>query len=103
MQEINQIGSRNNVPVVAKGFGGRTVIHFGASELNDNYEDVVHTWNKDYHFKCYHKAYEKGLFAFLMPLTICPEPITITPAHDRSDIDKALNIFEIIIKTTNYR
>lgn len=103
MSQINEIGARNHVPLISKGFGGRIVIHFGATELKDNYEDVVRTWNREYHMKCYHQAYENGLFSFLMPLSICSEPITITPAHERSDIDKTLDIFETILKKTNYR
>lgn len=103
IKNINEIGARRNVPVIAKGFGGRTVIHFGVDKVNDNYENVVNTWNKDYHYKCFQKAYEKGLYSFLMPLAICPEPITITPAHDRADIDKALEIFDDIIKNTEYK
>ena len=102
ISQISEIGKRNHVPVVAKGWGGRTVIHLGADHLDDNYENVVNTWNKDYHFKCYHKAYEKGLYGFLMPLDICPEPITITPAHSREDLDRALDIFDTILKTTQY-
>jgi glutamate-1-semialdehyde 2,1-aminomutase len=82
----------------AKGYGGRMVIYFGSEQMDDNYEYIVKHWDKETHMKCYLEAYKRGLYGFLMPLKICPEPICLTPAHTIDDINLTLNIFEDIVK-----
>lgn len=100
INEINKIFNRLGVEGCAKGYGGRMTIYFGSNSLEDNYEYIVKNWNKKLHMTCYKKAYDAGLYGFLMPLTICPEPICLTPAHKLDDINETLNIFESILKNS---
>ncbi|MGG4551380.1 aspartate aminotransferase family protein [Paenibacillus humicus] len=99
---VKEIFSHHGVPGFANGYAGRIVIHIGTNEPCNNFRDVVNTWNKTYHLKCYEQAYNKKLYAFLLPLLVCPEPITITPIHTREDINETLNILESIIRNTPY-
>lgn len=100
IKSIIDIFNSSGVTGTAKGYGGRTVIYFGSDHMEDNYEFVVKYWDKKTHIKCYLEAYERGLYGFLMPLKICPEPVCLTPAHSIDDINYTLNIFEDIVRTT---
>ncbi len=93
-----EILTRNGIKGVIQSYGGRTVIHFGTDNPIHNFRDTVTTWDKKFHLKCYEKTMANGLYAFLLPLLVCPEPLCITPSHTFEDIDQTLNIFEDIIK-----
>src|SRR5690606_5143214 len=99
---VKEIFSHHSVPGFANGYAGRIVIHIGTNEPCNNFSAVVNTCNKTYHLKCYEQAYNKKLYAFLLPLLVCSEPITITPIHTREDINETLNILESIIRNTPY-
>jgi len=98
ISSVKDIFSNYGVKGTAKGYGGRTVIYFGSDYLEDNYEYIVKHWDKEYNLRCYQEAYRRGLYGFLMPLRICPEPVCLTPAHSKEDVDETLNILEDIVK-----
>jgi glutamate-1-semialdehyde 2,1-aminomutase len=101
---VRQIFGERGVPAYVEGFGGRIGIHIGSEQRPRNYREVVALWNGDYHRDCYRLAHEKhGLFGFLLPLTICPEPVTLSVAHDREALDETLNRLEDIVGTVPYR
>ncbi len=95
---------RHGVPAHVEGFGGRIGVHIGSEERPRNFRDVVACWNRDYHVACYRAAhYEKDLFGFLLPLGICPEPVTLSVAHDDAALDETLNRLEDIVRAIPYR
>jgi len=99
-----QLFERYKIPAYVEGFGGRIGIHIGTESRPRNFREVVNTWNQSFHLACYRKAfYEKGLFGFLLPLTICPEPITLSIAHTDNDINETLNRFEDILQNIPYK
>jgi glutamate-1-semialdehyde 2,1-aminomutase len=96
--------AEHGVPAYVEGFGGRIGIHIGSEERPRNYQEVVEWWNRDYHEACYRIAHEKKqLFGFLLPLSICPEPVTLSVAHDQAVLDETLNRLEDIVTTVPYR
>lgn len=103
INQINMLIKRYGIKGFADGYAGRIVTHFGFDEKIQSYRQSVDSWNKEFNNKCYKAAYEKGLYGFFLPLGICPEPITITPMHKKSDIDETLEILESIFKCTPYR
>jgi glutamate-1-semialdehyde 2,1-aminomutase len=101
---VRQIFGERGVPAYVEGFGGRIGIHIGSEERPCNYREVVRLWNGDYHRECYRLAHEKhGLFGFLLPLTICPEPVTLSVVHDRTALDSTLNRLSDIVGAIPYR
>jgi glutamate-1-semialdehyde 2,1-aminomutase len=100
---VNAVFERNGVVGHAQGYGGRIVIHFGSEKPIRSFRDAVETWNKDYHMACYKKVYKEGLYSFLLPLLVCPEPLTITPVHTESEINETLNILESTVKSIPYK
>ncbi|ALA69237.1 hypothetical protein GT50_02825 [Geobacillus stearothermophilus 10] len=99
---IRELFLRYGVKGYVEGIGGRISIHFGTEKRLRNYRQVVETWNKNYHLKCYQKAFEKKLYAFLLPLGPCPEPISLSYAHQKADVEETLNIFESILRCIPY-
>lgn len=102
VKKTNELFAKYHVKGFATGYAGRIVIHFGSDKPLTNFRDAVTTWNKEYHVQCYEQAYKRGLYAFLLPLLVCPEPITITPVHTPEDLNETLNILESIVKNTPY-
>lgn len=93
-----------NVPAYVEGYGGRIGIFLGSETRPRNFREVVKIWNRDFHVACYRKAYyEKGLFGFLLPLGVCPEPITLSAVHTPQLIDETLNRLEDILKEVPYQ
>ncbi|MGX7394457.1 aspartate aminotransferase family protein [Carnobacterium mobile] len=97
IKNVNEILNRKKVEGIARGYGGRVSIHFGTTELQDNYESVIKTWDKEKHMRVYDEAFKNKLYGFLLPLSRCPEPICITPIHTKEILDETLNIFEKIV------
>ena len=101
---VRRVLSERGVPAYVEGFGGRIGIHIGSEQRPRNYREVVQFWNGGYHRDCYRLAHEKhGLFGFLLPLTICPEPVTLSVAHDRATLDETLNRLADIVDAIPYR
>jgi glutamate-1-semialdehyde 2,1-aminomutase len=95
--------NKYNVPSYVEGYGGRMGIFFGMEERPRNYREIVSQWNEAFHLACYEKTYSKyGLFGFLLPLTTCPEPVTLSICHNQSILDETLSRFEDILKEVPY-
>ncbi|WP_412749768.1 aspartate aminotransferase family protein [Krasilnikovia sp. M28-CT-15] len=104
IEAVRGIFADRGVPAYVQGWGGRIGIHVGSEQRPRTYRDVVSLWNGDYHRRCYQLAHEKyRLFGFLLPLTICPEPVTLSLAHDRAALDQTLDRLDGILASTPYR
>lgn len=94
---------RFGVPAYVEGYGGRIGIYLGIEERPRTFRDVLRRWNRAFHVSCYREAYyRKGLFGFLLPLGICPEPVTLSAAHSEETIDETLNRLEDILRSIPY-
>ncbi|WP_088036570.1 aspartate aminotransferase family protein [Evansella clarkii] len=92
-----------SIPCKVQGKGGRIGIHFGLEFSPKNYRDIVENFNSEYTLACYRKAMdERNLFGFFLPLSNCPEPITLSLAHTEKDINETLTRVEDIFKSTPY-
>ena len=92
------------VPAYVEGWGGRIGIHIGSDQRPRNFRDVVQRWNGDFHRECYRMAHDRmGFFGFLLPLGPCPEPVTLSAAHDDAIVDETLTRFESILRAVPYR
>jgi glutamate-1-semialdehyde 2,1-aminomutase len=95
---------RYGVPAYVEGYGGRIGIFIGTEERPRNFREVVQRWNRPFHVACYREAYyRKGLYGFLLPLSVCPEPITLSAAHTSELINETLNRLEDILKALPYK
>lgn len=102
--ECDALFQRCNVPAYIEGYGGRIGIYLGIEQRPRNFREIREHWNEDFHLACYREAYEKkNLFGFLLPLTTCPEPVTMCIHHDENIIAETLNRLEDILKTIPYR
>jgi len=98
-----ELFERYKIPAYVEGYGGRIGIFLGAEERPRDFREVVQSWNRPFHVECYRKAYyEKGLFGFLLPLGVCPEPVTLSAVHTPELIDQTLNRLEDILKEVPY-
>ncbi|HMG05213.1 MAG TPA: aminotransferase class III-fold pyridoxal phosphate-dependent enzyme, partial [Chthoniobacterales bacterium] len=92
------------VPAYVEGYGGRIGVFLGLESRPRNFRDVVLGWNREFHIACYRDAYyRKRLFGFLLPLGICPEPITLSIAHNEEVIDETLTRLEDILRNVPYK
>lgn len=99
-----ELFGRYGVPAYVEGYGGRIGVFLGIEERPRNFREVVEGWNRPFHVACYREAYyRKGLFGFLLPLGVCPEPITLSYAHTDELIDETLNRLEDILRTVPYK
>lgn len=98
-----EIFERHGVPAYVDGYGGRIGVHLGSTERPRDFRTVVEQWNGDYHRACYRQTHDRGLFGFLLPLGICPEPITLSAMHDLASIEKSLQILDDVVAATPYR
>ncbi|HEU0097451.1 MAG TPA: aspartate aminotransferase family protein [Allosphingosinicella sp.] len=99
-----EVFRRNGVPAHVKGFGGRIGIHIGSEEEPRDFRDVLRCWNGAYHRSLYRWLHATGkLFGFLLPLGICPEPVTLSAVHSDEDLDETLDLLESAVRATPYR
>jgi len=95
---------RYGVPAYVEGYGGRIGIFLGLETRPRNFREIVSGWNQEFHIACYRDAYyRKGLFGFLLPLGICPEPVTLSIAHNEEIIDETLTRLEDILRNVPYK
>lgn len=91
-----------SIPGYVQGAGGRVGIHFGLSSQPTDYRQIIREWNGNFTVACFRKAFEKGLYGFFLPLSNCPEPITMSLAHTVEDIYETLNRVEDIFREIPY-
>jgi glutamate-1-semialdehyde 2,1-aminomutase len=91
-----------SIPAHVEGYGGRIGVHLGSDERPRSYRDAVAWWNADYHLSCYREMIKAGLYGFLLPLRVCPEPVTLSAAHTEADVDEALARAQDVFRRVPY-
>ncbi|WP_457786648.1 aspartate aminotransferase family protein [Geobacillus sp. Geo 8.1] len=103
VNEMTNLMNQYSIPGYVQGIGGRIGIHFGLREQPVDYRHIIRDWNKEFTVACFQKALlEKGLYGFFLPLSNCPEPITMCLSHTKEDIFETLNRVESIFKEIPY-
>ncbi|MCL6445560.1 MAG: aminotransferase class III-fold pyridoxal phosphate-dependent enzyme [Alicyclobacillus sp.] len=103
VNELTKLMEHYGIPGFVQGVGGRVGVHFGLSSKPIDYRHIIREWNREFTLACFRKAFlEKGLYGFFLPLSNCPEPITMSFAHTLEDIYETLNRVESIFKEVPY-
>lgn len=80
------------VPAYVEGYGGRVGVHIGSDVRPRTMAQVYESWDQDLHYAIYrHLATHSSLYGFLLPLRLCPEPVTLSLVHTEDDIDAAMD------------
>ncbi|ETS33440.1 hypothetical protein BB987_12470 [Photorhabdus temperata] len=90
IKNMREIFKQHNIPCHIDGYGGRVGVHIGSSVRPKTMKDIENT----YPVKFAHKLFrllstEYKLYGFLLPLTYCPEPVTLSALHTTEMIDSA--------------
>ena len=100
---LRELLARYRVPAYVEGWGGRIGVFLGIEERPRTFRDITRSWNREFHVACYREAYyRQGLYGFLLPLTTCPEPVTLSMAHGTELVDETLGRFEAILQAVPY-
>ncbi len=100
---LSGIFARHGIPCHIDGYGGRIGVHLGTSERPRLMRDIERTYPIDFSRKLFHMlSIEYRLYGFLMPLSYCPEPITLSATHTPEMIDDACERLESALNRIGY-
>jgi glutamate-1-semialdehyde 2,1-aminomutase len=99
---LRRVLAGRGVPAYVEGYGGRVGVFAGIEERPRDLRAICAEWNQDYHLAVYEALADQRLYGFMMPLSICPEAITICAAHTEADIDEALDRFDTVLASLPY-
>jgi len=101
---LRRVCEDRGVPAYVTGYGGRVGLHIGVEERPRTMAQIAKFWNRSYHVSCYrHIAARQQTFGLLLPLRLCPEPITVCAVHTRADIDLAFSLLDDAFSALPYR
>jgi len=102
---LRDLCTRHGIPAYIEGWGGRIGIHFGIEQRPRDFREVVAAWNGGgaFHRACYTEAHRRELFGFFLPLGPCPEPVTLSAAHEYKDLDETLGRIEAVFEAVTWR
>ncbi|MDN7673560.1 aminotransferase class III-fold pyridoxal phosphate-dependent enzyme [Burkholderia oklahomensis] len=87
---LREVFDRHGIPCHIDGYGGRIGVHIGASERPRTMRDIERTYPVAFAHELFRLlSTEYRLYGFLMPLSYCPEPVTLSAAHTLQMIDDA--------------
>ncbi|MFE7385773.1 aspartate aminotransferase family protein [Streptomyces zhihengii] len=101
---VREVLGQHGVPAFVSGFGGRVGVHIGSSERPRNMADVARLYNLPYATELFRLLSTKfDLYGFLLPLSFCPEPVTVSAAHTTGHIDEALSRLDDALTELPYK
>lgn len=90
-QGLRETFARHQIPVYVEGYGGRIGVVIGASERPRTMGQISDVWLRELQVTLFKDLSSRhNLYGFLLPLTLGPEPLTISAAHTFDDVDEAL-------------
>ncbi|MCW7547095.1 aminotransferase class III-fold pyridoxal phosphate-dependent enzyme [Photorhabdus sp. APURE] len=103
IKNMREIFKQHNIPCHIDGYGGRVGVHIGSSVRPKTMKDIENT----YPVKFAHKLFrllstEYKLYGFLLPLTYCPEPVTLSALHTTEMIDSACDRLDSALTRLEY-
>ncbi|MCC8457930.1 aspartate aminotransferase family protein [Photorhabdus aegyptia] len=103
IKNMREIFKQHNIPCHIDGYGGRVGVHIGSSVRPKTMKDIENT----YPVKFAHKLFrllstEYKLYGFLLPLTYCPEPVTLSALHTAEMIDSACDRLDSALTRLEY-
>lgn len=102
-RDLTAVFSRHDIPCYIDGYGGRIGIHIGMSARPRTMREIEQTYPVDFARKLFHMlSTEYGLYGFLMPLSYCPEPVTLSAAHTFEMIGNACDRLDSALSRLDY-
>lgn len=100
---LSAIFAMHGIPCHVDGYGGRVGVHIGTSERPRSMRDIEQTYPVEFAQKLFRMlSTEYELYGFLMPLTYCPEPITLSAAHTSKMIGNACDRLDSALNRLDY-
>ncbi|MDE9544456.1 aspartate aminotransferase family protein [Xenorhabdus bovienii] len=103
IKNLRDIFNEHNIPCYIDGYGGRVGVHIGTSVRPKTMKDI----EQAYPVKFAHKLFrmlstEYSLYGFLLPLTYCPEPVTLSASHTADMIDSVCDRLDSALTRLEY-
>jgi glutamate-1-semialdehyde 2,1-aminomutase len=103
IKNMKEIFNQHNIPCHIDGYGGRVGVHIGSSMRPKTMKDIEHTYPVKFAHKLFRMlSTEYKLYGFLLPLTYCPEPVTLSALHTAEMIDSACDRLDSALTRLNY-
>ncbi|CAN7646104.1 aminotransferase class III-fold pyridoxal phosphate-dependent enzyme [Trinickia sp. LjRoot230] len=101
--DMSEIFARHGIPCHIDGYGGRVGVHIGMTGRPRSMRDIEQTYPVKFAHKLFHMlSTEYGLYGFLMPLSYCPEPITLSAVHTPTMIHDACERLDSALNRIDY-
>ena len=100
---LKEVFDKHAVPCFIDSYGGRVGIHIGSELRPRTMKDIEGTYPVKFARKLFYLlSKEFGLYGFLMPLSYCPEPVTLSAAHTPEMIDSACERLDLALMRLDY-
>lgn len=103
IKNMREIFNRHTIPCHIDGYGGRIGIHIGSSMRPRTMKDIEHSYPVKFAHELFRMlSTEYKLYGFLLPLTYCPEPVTLSALHTVEMIDSACDRLDSALTRLKY-
>ncbi|ENM5772127.1 aminotransferase class III-fold pyridoxal phosphate-dependent enzyme [Vibrio mimicus] len=100
---LRDIFDKHAIPCHLDSYGGRIGVHIGAREPPRTMREIEHFYPIEFAKKLFYMlSMEYGLYGFLMPLSYCPEPITLSATHTPKMIENACDRLDSALKRLKF-
>lgn len=95
---LKQVFDNHDIPCHIDSYGGRIGVHIGCKTAPKTMRDIEENYPRPFAGKLFSElSRNHKLYGFLMPLSFCPEPITLSAAHDLEMIESACNSLNLAL------
>ncbi|MCW8276872.1 aminotransferase class III-fold pyridoxal phosphate-dependent enzyme [Pseudomonas sp. PCH199] len=100
---LRDVFDKHGIPCYLDSYGGRIGVHIGACERPRTMREIEDSYPVEFAQKLFYiLSMEYGLYGFLMPLSYCPEPVTLSAAHTHKMIDDACERLDSALKRLKF-
>jgi len=100
---LRDVFAKHHIPCHIDGYGGRIGVHIGTSERPRTMREIEHFYPIDFARKLFALlSREYNLYGFLMPLSYCPEPVTLSASHTPEMLADACERLDSALKRVQY-
>ncbi|MGF6165156.1 glutamate-1-semialdehyde 2,1-aminomutase [Pseudomonas sp. 2725] len=94
---------KHGIPCYLDSYGGRIGVHIGAYERPRTMKEIEKLYPVEFAKKLFYMlSNEYRLYGFLMPLSYCPEPVTLSAAHTPRMIEDACERLDSALKRLRF-
>lgn len=100
---LRDVFDKHGIPCYLDSYGGRIGVHIGAYERPRTMREIENSYPVEFAKKLFYMlSREYSLYGFLMPLSYCPEPVTLSVAHTPKMIDDACERLDSALKRLKF-